>query len=347
MSVDSRPRSARRLRTAGLAVLALLAGNALSLPGRRMLGHYDFGYAIRGDRAARPAQVFDDGAGKVFFEVRPGQPMPAIFVGHAPELVVAQPEGQYFTVRTSETEFTLAVGAARATVRRGDAALEPEAVTWREDDGRRLLASADPGLPQGVEFDPARLAAGRVAWHEQPIVFRPGSALLRPEVLDALGALVVRVGRDTTIAVTGRNDAGESDDLSRRRAEALRNALLARGVPARNIDIASSDTGTHSRASTLGWRGAREDAAVAADSPYEIRTSDADVAAALRRWALADGYEVIWDLPWAAPAARALRVDAPDFLDAVRQVVTGLRAQGRAVQAQAYSDRVVRISAAP
>ncbi|MEP6504547.1 MAG: hypothetical protein ABJD97_14510, partial [Betaproteobacteria bacterium] len=70
MRADFRPRRHRRtvVRVSCLVALAAVAGNALSLPGRRMLGHYDFGYAIRGDRPARPAQVFDDGAGKVYFE---------------------------------------------------------------------------------------------------------------------------------------------------------------------------------------------------------------------------------------------------------------------------------------
>ena len=60
------------------ALLLVVGGNALSLPGKRFVGQYDFGYAIRGDRSARPAQVFDDGGGKVFFEARPNQPMPAM-----------------------------------------------------------------------------------------------------------------------------------------------------------------------------------------------------------------------------------------------------------------------------
>ena len=44
------------------ALLLVVGGNALSLPGKRFVGQYDFGYAIRGDRTARPAQVFDDGS---------------------------------------------------------------------------------------------------------------------------------------------------------------------------------------------------------------------------------------------------------------------------------------------
>src|ERR1700712_4881884 len=142
----------RRLRrAAGGALLLAVAGNALSLPGKRFVGQYDFGYAIRGDRAARLAQVFDDGGGKVYFEVRANQPMPAVFAGRDLVLLVLQPEGQYFTARTSASEFTLVLGGARAVVRRGDAALGEEVVVPRGDPAGRLLASADDGLVSGVD----------------------------------------------------------------------------------------------------------------------------------------------------------------------------------------------------
>src|ERR1700761_2424528 len=133
------------------ALLLAVGGNALSLPGKRFVGQYDFGYAIHGDKPARPAQVFDDGSGKIYFEARPNQAMPAVFAGKDPMLLVLQPEGQYFTARTSASEFTLVLGGARAVVRRGDAALGEETVS-SHDDGSRLLASAEPGLTAGVEY---------------------------------------------------------------------------------------------------------------------------------------------------------------------------------------------------
>jgi outer membrane protein OmpA-like peptidoglycan-associated protein len=362
MRADFRPRR-RTLRASCLVALAVVAGNASSLPGRRMLGQYDFGYAIRGDRPARPAQVFDDGAGKVYFEMRPGQAMPAVFVGKAPALLITTAEGQYFTARTAESEFTLALGAARASVRRGDAALGAESIT-PDDDGRadrgRLLASADAGLPAAVRFgESPSLAAGasplvddapRTVSHEQPIVFGAGSATLRAEVLDALTALVVRVGRDTPIQAIGRNDAGAHDALAQRRSEALRNALLARGVPARNIDTAVDETGqvdgaASLRASSLRWR--TTVAGSAAVPVFDIRVADRDIAVTLRRWARASGYDIAWDVRWAAPVTGEMRLDALTFMDALGQVVAGLRAQGYPVQAQAGPDHVVRFRETP
>ena len=334
------------------ALLLVVGGNALSLPGKRFVGQYDFGYAIRGDRSARPAQVFDDGGGKVFFEARPNQPMPAVFAGKELALLVLQPEGQYFTTHTSASEFTLVLGGARAVVRRGDAALGDEVVT-PHDEAPRQLATAEPGLTTGVDYGgPARDPAGSRATHEQPVVFAPGSARLKPDVLDALSALVVRIGRDTPIVAVGRNDAGVGDALATLRAEALRNALLARGVAAQRIRLIDreADVGdAQSHASVLRWitptsphavTGAVDPTAV-----FDITLADRDIAVALRRWARASGYDVVWDVGWVAPVNGAMRVDAPSFLDAVKQVVAGLRAQGYPVRAQAYTDHVVRFTA--
>ena len=334
------------------ALLVAVGGNALSLPGKRFVGQYDFGYAIRGDRPARPAQVFDDGSGKIYFEARPNQPMPAVFAGKDPTLLVLQPEGQYFTARTSASEFTLVLGGARAVVRRGDAELGEEAAS-SHDDGSRLLASADSGLIAGVDYGlSSRDRPFRSAAHEQPVVFAPGSSRLRTEVLDALSALVVHIGRDTTITAIGRNDAGGHDALATLRGEALRNALLARGIPANNIRLSDDEPASgeaHPHASALRWvttLDGRDPATTSeAPMPFDITLADRDIAVSLRRWARASGYDVVWDVGWVAPVNGAMRVEAPSFLDAVKQVVAGLRAQGYPVQAQAYADHVVRFTA--
>lgn len=353
MRADSTPPLRLRavfVRTFCAALLMAIGGNALSLPGKRFVGRFDFGYAIRGDRPARPAQVFDDGGGKVYFEARPNQPMPAVFAGHELALLVLQPEGQYFSARTSATEFTLVLGGARATVRRGGTALGEETVTPQEP-GPRMLASAGPGLTGGVDYEPPTDRTSRRVRHEQPVVFAPGSATLRPEVLEALSVLVLRIGPDTAISAIGRNDAGAHDALATQRAQSLRNALLARGVaPAdvRMVDDDGDDHEPHPHASSLRWTSTeqtRGPTAVAAAPSFEITPSDRDIAVSLRRWARDSGYELAWDVDWVAPVNGAMRVEASSFTDAVQQVVAGLRAQGYPVQARVDADRVVRFVA--
>jgi hypothetical protein len=335
------------LRAFCAALLLGVAGNAASLSGKRFVGRYDFGYAIRGDRPARPAQVFDDGRGKVYFEARPNEPMPAVFAGRDLALLVLQPEGQYFSARTPATEFTLALGAARATVRRGDAIMGDE-TTARQHDAARQASAAD-GLTSGTDDDPGDPALRRVR-HEQPVVFASGSATLRREVLDALSVLVLRIGPDTAITAIGRNDAGARDALATARAEALRNALLARGVAARDIHIATDDddtTGPHPHASSLRWTSTEQtrDAASPAARSFDITPADRDISVSLRRWARTSGYDIAWDVDWLAPINGELRVEAPSFVEAVHQVVAGLRARGYPVQARVDADHVVRFIA--
>jgi len=350
MRADSHPRLRTRAAVARAffgALLLAVGGNALSLPGKRFVGQYDFGYAIRGDRPARPAQVFDDGNGKVYFQARANQAMPAVFAGKALGLLVLQPEGQYYTARTSASEFTLVLGGARAVVRRGDAALGEETVAPGAD-APRLLATAEAGLTAGVDYgSPLGDFASRTLMHEQPVVFAPGSAVLRSEVLDALSALVVRIGLDTPISAIGRNDAGAHDPLATLRAQALRNALLARGVAARNIRLVDAEPlpdASHPRASAVRWTSTLPGRDPAVAQAFDITPADRDIAVSLRRWAQASGYAVEWDVGWLAPINGAMRVDAPSFLDAVDQVVAGLRAQGYPVQARAAADHVVRFT---
>ena len=166
--------------------------------------------------------MFDDGSGKVFFEARPNQTMPAVFAGKELALLVLQPEGQYFTARTAASEFTLVLGGARAQVRRGDAALGDEVVTPR-DDGPRLLATAEDGLTAGIAYGwPSREVEGKKTAHEQPVVFAPGSAALEA------GKCWTRCRRwsfesvaTRAIVAVGRNDAGVNDALATLRAEGL------------------------------------------------------------------------------------------------------------------------------
>ena len=154
------------------------------------------------------------------------------------------------------------------------------------------------------------------------------------------------------MCIRDSNDVGASDALATRRAEALRNALLARGVEPQHIRMIDDEPAAgeeRPRASVLRWSSAQPGREPMANqdtsTPFDITLADRDIAASLRRWARASGYDVVWDVGWVAPVNGALRVEAPSFLDAVRQVVAGLRAQGYPVQAQAYADHVVRFSA--
>jgi hypothetical protein len=105
---------------------------------------------------------------------------------------------------------------------------------------------------------------------------------------------------------------------------------------------------TRSHASVLRWTSTvegRELARADASSSFDITPADRDIAVSLRRWARGSGYDLVWDVDWVAPVNGAMHIEAASFIEAVGQVVAGLRAQGYPVQAQASGDRVVRFSA--
>lgn len=98
-------------------------------------------------------------------------------------------------------------------------------------------------------------------------------------------------------------------------------------------------------------RRVRESASPIAGDPsplrlYELRVADGTVGEALARWAQGSGYELVWDAP-RAPLTGSARIEARDFLDAVRTVIVGLRQQGYPVKAMAYADGVLQVRSEP
>lgn len=370
--MTSRPAHLRTAACAALAaVLATAGGNALSLPGAQRLGRYDFGYVAQGDPAARPVQVFSDGAGTVYFQLLPGAPMPAVFAGRELELVLTQPRGPYHVARSTATDFTLALGASRARVRHAEpdgppSSAEPPPSSPAADDPLpdasggspattklaramsqgRQLASLGPGVPSSllrpIEADTAPRE------HETPVAFAPGSDLLSAEARAVIDGVAARLGSSDTLVVEGRDDEGAQPGLAAQRAAALKAALRARGVsPDRVVERTSGQksqalgarAGAPRVAAVLRWRATTPD-----PSRFEIRRDDGDIAAALRRWAAQAGYELAWDTTVLAPVTGDLRLTAGNFLEAVGQVAAGLRAQGYPLRAQAVGDRIVRFT---
>ncbi|HVJ62596.1 MAG TPA: OmpA family protein [Tahibacter sp.] len=112
------------------------------------------------------------------------------------------------------------------------AALPVEAATGAASTLAERLAAIAPELgPRGAQMTLEDLA------------FEPGQATLRADAGGGLDRLLVFVERDTqkTIRIEGHTDATGSAEanrnLSLRRAEAVRDALVARGIPAERIRV--------------------------------------------------------------------------------------------------------------
>lgn len=140
----------------------------------------------------------------------------------------------------------------------GGGALPPAAP--RAESGREVIGGPVPAIPPAAPALPQvagipALAATPDAAPRAPlqvaVSFVPGSALIRPDSADALRELVGKRG-DGRVQVLGGGDAGpgllgqaEALPLAWRRAQAMRDALVADGVPASamQIDAAAVATG--------------------------------------------------------------------------------------------------------
>ncbi len=94
--------------------------------------HYHFGYAIRwqGDPAAKPIQVFDDGA-HTYFQIRDEAPTPAIFAKHDGQMTPASltRTGMYLIAQGISPVWTIMVkGGAHGTATNTDRAADAAAL---------------------------------------------------------------------------------------------------------------------------------------------------------------------------------------------------------------------------
>jgi MSHA biogenesis protein MshL len=83
----------------------------------------------------------------------------------------------------------------------------------------------------------------------------------------------------------------------------------------------------------------------AAPTTFEIEPGDRDLAASLKRWGRAAGYEVLWESPISAPidTTGSRTLTAPDFKALLDRSIDELRRLGYPLKALIYSDKVVRI----
>ncbi len=79
---------------------------------------------------------------------------------------------------------------------------------------------------------------------------------------------------------------------------------------------------------------------------FDLKASDKTVAGAIRRWAGATNYQVVWEAPPSADAQITgdVVIAATNMKDALDKVVPALQRKGYDIQATLYSNRVIRFS---
>lgn len=263
-------------KTAVAAFVALACTSGLTAPEAGRVGRYDFAYQISGDPRARPVQVFDDGVGRTYFQFRPGEPIPVLFVGEGTRVLYPKAEGPYYVVDVVARQFTLCMGMSRGSVTHASVV---SGMVKPSDSGAEtrpvLLASAGRGLPEGALPRASNNPESRGDWtsnsyatpvrgdavdwtterpREATVSFAVGDATLSRDQAAALAALA----KSLSMAASPRVEilASDDDSLKERvpsdRAAAIKSALVKGGVPSQSIAIVP--TGVPPQYSGVGKR---------------------------------------------------------------------------------------------
>lgn len=216
----------------------------------------------------------------------------------------------------------------------------------------------------------------RIHWNdrepqEHPIAFARGSAVLSRAALLALQQIARRAGQSARFMVIGRDDDSDKEHLEQGRGNAIVAALRKAGIGAERIQQRSGPMKPASQAGT--WEASvvvdhgaaekpqppRQQPAMIASAPqpqalsteapaggFTLARSDGTVSSAVRRWALALGYQLVWDAPpeMDAPITGDASLPAGRLAQALERLLDGLRAHGYALQVTLHANRVIRFT---
>lgn len=226
----------------------------------------------------------------------------------------------------------------------------------------------------------------RVYWQdrteqtEHSIGFVRGGYVLAREAQRAVSGIAHRAPPAARFTVIGRDDDSYKEGLERARAEALRDALVRAGVAGDRITVRTGiaqpapkgklwdstlvvETQRQAPAMSVAPAAASlarpttsraQPAPVVAapsfevpDGGFTIAVADQTVSGAVRRWAKALRYQVVWDAPaqMDAPIAGDARLEGQGISEALDHLVRGLKEKGYALEVTIYANRVIRFTA--
>jgi uncharacterized repeat protein (TIGR01451 family) len=220
------------LRSAEGTLVRMRADGSVALAQR---GDVARGLASQDLRVTRQVAVVDDGQYWVTYEIvnvgvdEPG--LPGVRLGTVEGLLVETDSRGRFHLEGLDVEH---IGRGRNFIMKVDAATLPAGS--RFVDGNPKVKRITQGMPVRFDFavqapEQPWQAPERVELELGEVLFAPGSAEIRPEYAAAIETMVGILGEHQGGAVDVVGHA-EQQPLALRRAEALRDALLARVTPA-------------------------------------------------------------------------------------------------------------------
>lgn len=244
--------------------IALLVVTPVIGSGANRLGGYDFTYEVKGDSRIKPIQVFDNGQ-VTYFQFRSGEPIPAIFAETNTGPVLSMPafEGPYIKVQVVAGGYSLKLGSgyARVTYQGGGRVnyAPPETdrpsvnTLSRLDEAAKAINASyqartpapapiqeTPSLERNsyatpIKGDRVEWSAGAKLSREYPVMFPAGKIKMQSDAIKAFLRLLPEDLGNSYFEIQGRDDHTFKEELPSKRASAVADLLVSRGVPRENI----------------------------------------------------------------------------------------------------------------
>jgi hypothetical protein len=339
---------------------------------------YDFSYVSHGDAEVRPVQVFDDGATTYFHLNGAAVPLFIVRSGTEDFRVDAQRSGQLLAVPALARDFQIRFGNLKAQVRYvGPARADklPE-VTPAERAIPTYGAEVAPFMVPPSVFGPAMPAKGptdlvEFSDRETLVPFAKGKTALTPAAAKQVMLGLMGSGTVERVLIIGRDDAAYIEGAARSRGHAIRDRVIAAGVPSEKVIVkemaardGESQTVLSDMVVTWAVRGiaprreevarsrvpqvavptATQEVKAPSDQLWTVRKTDENVERMLTRWAAEAGWKVLWQNAPTVEITGDESISRPDFLQAADYVVNQAKDAGYKLRAKAYDNNWLVIS---
>lgn len=352
-----------------VAVLASFAANAAD--------NFHFTYRSTGENDLRPVQTFDDGE-RTYLQMK-GSLVPVVFVSAENKSIMLRVNrsGQYLVVPAISKEITLQFANLSAKViysgtGRDRTILAPDAVLQDETP-----AEVTPGsMAQRVKMPVPSYGAVRPLVGDQSaesfidrdalIPFAKGKADLSRIAAAKILRALAGSGTVAKVVITGRDDQIYSEGLARARAMAIRDRVLAAGVPLERLIMKEggardSESNFFTSDIAVTWKSVNQlsvrtvaageqvvtdtSKASPAISTWKLRASDANVQKVLQRWASDAGWRVVWNGAPEVAVTGDAELNRNGFVEAAEYLLTQAKSSGYKIKGREYSNKVLVVTA--
>lgn len=306
-------------------------------------------YRTSGEKDLIPVQVYDDGK-KTYFQMK-GNVVPAFFaVANGQETMVpAEKDGQMLAVAAVAQQYVIRfgnltanvdyIGGDREKTKINQSTLQQKPV---QPLARAKRTPPPPSAHGAVTPNIGDRGTGQPDFIDRDalIPFAKGKGNLTKDAAAKVKLALTGSGSVQQVIVTGRDDATYVEGMARARAMAIRDRIVATGVPVERVVIKEGLARDGEGSSTVTsdmvvtWKSVPE--RIAGDfnrtgARWFMSRADMTLSRMISRWASAEG----WQVQWRAMEDPMIAGDAPvmanSLPEAVELVLGQTRAMGYAV----------------